>query len=130
MLAVLGVDVSKKTLDVTLLDEKGRKRRKRLANTVTGIQTLQAWLQQYTTGKVPICMESTSVYWEELAESMHEAGYPVSVVNPVRIKGYAMSQLRRSKTDPLDGDVIADFCRNHQLLNRRSCGHWFVIWKR
>ena len=36
------------------------------------------------------------------------------MVNPVRIKGYAMSQLRRSKTDPLDGDVIADFCRTQE----------------
>ena len=111
MLAVLGVDVSKKTLDVTLLNEKGGKRRKRFQNTVAGIQATQTWLQQLTTGSIHICMESTSVYWEALAEAMHEAGYQVSVVNPVRIKGYAMSQLRRSKTDPLDGDVIADFCR-------------------
>jgi transposase len=59
-------------------------------------------------------MESTSVYWEEVAEALHKAGYRVSVVNPVRIKGYAMSQLRRSKTDPLDGDVIADFCRTQE----------------
>lgn len=114
MLAVLGVDVSKKTLDVTLLNEKGGKRRKRFPNTIAGIAALQKWLQQQTTGQVHICMESTSVYWEALAETMAEAGYEVSVVNPVRIKGYGMSQLRRSKTDPLDGDVIADFCRTQQ----------------
>lgn len=114
MLAVVGVDVSKKTLDVTLLNEKGGKRRKRFPNTTAGIAALQKWLQQQTTGQVHICMESTSVYWEALAETMDEVGYEVSVVNPVRIKGYAMSQLRRSKTDPLDGDVIADFCRTQQ----------------
>ena len=93
MLAVLGVDVSKKKLDVTLLDEKGQKRRKQFANTSAGIRALQVWLKRHTTGQVHICMESTSVYWEELAEQMHEAGYQVSVVNPVRIKGYALSQL-------------------------------------
>lgn len=113
MKAYVGVDVSKKKLDVTLLyDEK--KRRKRVNNSEAGIKKLQVWLEKRTEGEMHICMESTSVYWEELAEMMEEAGYDVSVVNPVRIKGHAMSQLRRSKTDPLDGDVIADFCRTQQ----------------
>jgi len=107
----IGVDVSKKTLDVTLLNEKGGKRRKRVANTEEGIRTLLDWLQKLSVSQAHICMESTSVYWEDLAEALNEATYTVSVVNPMRIKGYAMSQLRRSKTDPLDGDVIADFCR-------------------
>jgi transposase len=112
--AVLGIDVSQKRLDVTLLNEKGGKRRKRFANTTAGIKALVVWLSQQTSAVVHVCMESTSVYWEDVAEALHEAGQQVSVVNPVRIKGYAMSQLRRSKTDPLDGDVIADFCRTQQ----------------
>lgn len=112
--SVLGIDVSKQTLDVTLLNEMGKKRRKRFANNSEGITALWAWLTKQTTGDVHVCMESTSVYWEEVAESLHEADCQVSVVNPVRIKGYAMSQLRRSKTDPLDGDVIADFCRTQE----------------
>jgi transposase len=111
MTPVVGIDVSKKTLDVTLLNEKGGKRRKRVANSPQGIANLVNWLQKQTNRVSHVCMESTSVYWEEVAEALHEAGHHVSVVNPVRIKGYAMSQLRRSKTDPLDGDVIADFCR-------------------
>jgi transposase len=108
--SALGIDVSKKTLDVTLLYGNERKRRKRVTNNREGINKLQEWLSRHSTGDVHVCMESTSVYWEEVAETLHEAGYCVSVVNPLRIKGYAMSQLRRSKTDPLDGDVIADFC--------------------
>lgn len=108
----VGIDVSKKTLDVTLLNEKGGKRRKRVANDTAGIQGLLKWLKGQTKGQVHVCMESTSVYWEEVAETLHEAGYIVSVVNPVRIKGYAMSQLRRSKTDAVDADVTADFCKN------------------
>lgn len=111
---VLGIDVSQKTLDVTLLTDKGGKRRKRFANTPEGINKVEEWLQKQTKEVVHVSMESTSVYWEEVAEALHEAGHRVSVVNPVRIKGYAMSQLRRSKTDPLDGDVIADFCRTQR----------------
>lgn len=112
---VLGIDVSKKTLDVTLLTQKGGKKRKRVTNNTTGIATLIEWLSRQSPGDVHVCMEATSVYWEAVAEALHEAGYRVSVVNPLRIKGYAMSQLRRSKTDPLDGDVIADFCRTQTL---------------
>lgn len=112
--AVVGVDVAKASFDVTLLDEQGRKRRKHLRNTEAGFQQLQRWIERHTKSEVHVCMESTSIYWEELAEYLHAAGYRVSVVNPRRIKGYAMSQMRRSKTDPLDGDVIADFCRTQQ----------------
>jgi transposase len=111
---VAGIDVSKKTLDVTLLNEKGGKRRKRFANSGEGIASLSEWLAGQTTDVMHICMEATSVYWEEVAERLHEAGHQVSVVNPVRIKGHALSRLARSKTDPLDGDVIADFCRTQK----------------
>lgn len=111
---VVGIDVSKKTLDVTLLNEKGGKRRKRFANSAAGIAALKEWLPGKSQDVVHVCLESTSVYWEEVAEALHAAGHRVSVVNPMRIKGYAMSQLRRSKTDPLDGDVIADFCRRQK----------------
>lgn len=111
---VVGIDISKKTLDVTLLTEKGGKRRKRFPNTPKGIADLINWLKKQANNASHVCMESTSVYWEDVAEALHEAGHQVSVVNPVRIKGYAMSQLRRSKTDPLDGDVIADFCRTQK----------------
>lgn len=111
----VGVDIAKKKFDVTLLKEDGGKRRKSLKNNQTGFEKLSKWLKsQVGEANIHICMESTSVYWEELAEYMHGIGYVVSVVNPSRIKGYAMSQMRRSKTDPLDGDVIADFCRTQQ----------------
>jgi transposase len=34
----------------------------------------------------------------------------VSIVNPARIKGFAKSELLRTKTDSLDAAVIASFC--------------------
>ena len=112
MKATVGVDIAKASFDVTLLVEQGKKVRQQFANNAVGHKELMTWLKRQQKDKVHICMEATSVYWEELAESLHEAGYAVSVVNPARIKGHAMSQLRRSKTDPLDADVIADFCRS------------------
>jgi transposase len=114
MVAILGVDIAKASFDVTLWDKGGRKGRRHLRNTEAGFRQLHRWVQRRTKSEVHVCMESTNVYWEDLAEYLHAAGYRVSVVNPRRIKGYAMSQMRRSKTDPLDGDVIADFCRTQQ----------------
>ena len=115
MKAHLGIDVAKNSFEATLVDEQGEKQRKgELANQRSGHEGLHRWLQKQTKGRVHICLESTSIYWEELALYLYEQGYEVSVVNPSRIKGYAMSQLRRSKTDPLDADVIADFCRTQQ----------------
>jgi transposase len=115
MTTVLGVDIAKASFDVTLLDERGSKWRHHWDNHEAGFKQLHAWVQQHTGGHVHVCMESTSVYWEALAEYLHAAGYSVSVVNPMRIKGYAMSQMRRSKTDSLDADVIADFCQTQEL---------------
>ena len=114
MTAFLGIDIAKDSFDVTLLLEPGGKHRRQFTNNATGYKQLHHWLQHHTAALLPACMESTSCYWEDLALYLHQAGYPVSVVNPARIRGYAISQMRRSKTDPIDADVIADFCRTQQ----------------
>jgi transposase len=114
MVTNVGVDIAKESFTVTLLGVAGQKHRHQFANSPTGHQGLLAWLKKHSQDEVQVCLEATSIYWEEVAERLHEAGYGVSVVNPARIKGYALSQLRRSKTDPLDADVIADFCRTQQ----------------
>jgi transposase len=41
--------------------------------------------------------------------TLHAAGYGVSVVNPAKVHHYAQSLPRRSKTDPLDAQVLAQF---------------------
>ena len=56
------------------------------------------------------CMESTNIYGEALAECLCDQGYTVSIVNPARIKGFAQSELSRTKTDKSDAALIARFC--------------------
>ncbi len=41
---------------------------------------------------------------------LHDAGVCVSLVNPARIKGFAQSELRRTKTDKADAGLIGRFC--------------------
>ncbi|MBA3785971.1 MAG: transposase, partial [Acidobacteria bacterium] len=41
-------------------------------------------------------------------------GDRVSVVNPLRIKGYANANMQRNKTDRLDARLIASFCQTQK----------------
>jgi transposase len=111
--AVLGIDIAKETFQVTLVQAE-QSRRAEFPNEPTGFAQLGRWLAKRGTAHVHACLEATGRYGDELALWLHQAGHTVSVVNPARIKAYAQSQLRRNKTDRLDADVIADFCRTQQ----------------
>jgi transposase len=106
----LGIDVAKDTLDVALLGE-GTLRFRRVANTPAGYAQLLAWLQRLTDARPHACLEATGPYGEGVANHLHAQGYPVSVVNPARIKAYAASTLRRFKSDKGDAELIARFCQ-------------------
>jgi transposase len=112
----LGIDLSKAYFDVTLLQSAGDKAQSRFENNASGFKALSHWLKAQGISQVQACMEATNIYWEKLAQDLYDQGHTVYVVNPARIKGHAMSQLRRSKTDQVDGAVIADFCRSHRDL--------------
>jgi len=106
---VLGIDIAKQKFDVALLTE-GKIKNKTCKNSVEGFETLSLWLEKQGVQKVRACMEATGNYGEDLAIYLHEAGHTVSMVNPTRIKGFAQSELIRTKTDKLDAGVIARFC--------------------
>lgn len=106
----LGIDLAKHTFDVTLLRASGDRRHRQFANTPTGFRELQDWLRSQHIEQVQACMEATNVYWEALAHFLHAASHSVSVVNPARIKGFAQSQMNRTKTDKQDSRIIAQFC--------------------
>jgi transposase len=111
--AILGIDIAKDTFQVTLLQAE-QSRRAEFPNEPKGFAQLARWLAKRKVEQVHACLEATGRYGEALAEHLHQAGHTVSVVNPARIKAYAQSRLARNKTDKLDGDVIADFCRTQQ----------------
>lgn len=106
----VGIDVSKEKLDVALLREGGKFRDKVIPNTRKGFQELLAWLAKHGVTHAHVCMEATGAYWEDLAESLVDAGFEVSVVNPLLVRKYSESLGERSKTDRIDARVIARFC--------------------
>lgn len=110
-LPILGIDVSKDSLDVHLiLKEKSEKAT--FPNNFSGHKSLINWLEKHCNSyQAHACLEATGMYAFPVAEVLYTAKHRVSVVNPARISAYAKSLLARNKTDRLDAEMIADFCR-------------------
>lgn len=107
----LGVDISKTSFDVALLFTNNKVKNKKFSNNAKGFSELVEWLKKHKAHNLHICMEATGIYCDALATFLFENNYPVSIVNPAQIKGFAQSELARNKTDQADSQVIARFCR-------------------
>ena len=106
---VIGIDVSKLTLDVILTDGI-TSHFLQVDNTLQGYAQLDAWLKKWDGANAHACLEATGQYGDPAAEYLHFQGYQVSVVNPAQIKHYGQSKLRRNKTDKADAKLIAEYC--------------------
>jgi transposase len=108
--AVVGIDVSKKKLDVALLIN-GKVKSKVVENTAEGYKLLLEWLGKSKLPKqsLHVCMEATGVYYEPVALTLHDAGIKVSVINPGCVKGFSQSENLRNKTDGVDAALIARY---------------------
>lgn len=104
-----GVDVSKDHLDICCFDNEGAQRRtQRFKNTAAGHRQLVGWLG----GSARVVVESTGRYGLDLAFALFAAeGIEVMVANPKALRGFACAQMRRTKTDAVDAEVIADYAR-------------------
>lgn len=110
---ILGVDISKLTFDVALLNDN-KVKTKKFNNNSKGFCELTKWLKNKKIDTAHVCMEATGGYEAPLAQYLYDNNFKVSVVNPARIKGFAMSRLSRVKTDKADSELIAYFCQAMQ----------------
>ncbi len=112
---VIGIDVSKATLDACLLLPDGAAREKAFPNTAAGFAALLAWADRHAAGAdAHFGMEATGGYEDALATHLHAAGHAVSVVNPTRIKYAGVVRGRGNKTDRADARLIAAYTRDHR----------------
>jgi transposase len=109
----VGVDIAKHKFDVARL-ETHKYKHKKFDNTPDGFAAFTAWLTTFGDNPVLICMEATGAYSIPLAEFLVQSGYPVAVVNPAKIKGFAKSELSRVKTDKADAKLIARYALEKQ----------------
>jgi transposase len=84
--------------------------------TPSGIAQLHTRLQ--ATGIAPtdtlVVLEATGSYWITLATTLHQAGYAVSVINPMQAHHFAKALLKRAKTDAIDAQTLTQLATQLQ----------------
>ncbi|QXV64191.1 IS110 family transposase [Mucilaginibacter sp. 21P] len=108
-----GIDVSKATLDVTLLSSEGCKLYSKFSNNTKGYKQLLKWvnLEKMLPEQTLFCMENTGLYSRPLMIYLFGLGYKVWVVMPVEIK--RSIGLQRGKNDKVDSVRIASYAAKH-----------------
>jgi len=101
---VVGIDVSKATLDVALTPGEERWS---TGNEAAGIADLVQRLQ--ARHPTLIVLEATGGYERAVVGALAAAGLPVVVANPRQIRAFARAVGQLAKTDRLDAAVLARF---------------------
>jgi len=107
-----GIEVSSQTLLVAL----GSKAPREFANTPSGHQDVVRFLER-AGGRVRVCLEATGRYGLDLALTLHAVGVPVLVANPRAVRHFAHALMARSKTDPLDAEVLRQYAARMPFQN-------------
>jgi transposase len=105
----VGIDVGQEELVVAVRGLKPRS----FKHTVAGIGKMVVWVKELDLEGTPhFCLESTGVYGYSLASRLTvKFGMAVSIINGAQISSFARAQLRRTKTDQVDAQVILDFAQ-------------------
>lgn len=106
----IGVDISKKTFDVTILNQTKSKHGK-FDNSDNGFIKFNEFIKSHKL-KCYICMEATSIYGANLAQFLVKHDYKLIIANPFKIKSYSRMQMNRNKTDKADSFCIASYCKS------------------
>lgn len=111
--AILGLDISKATIDLALLRD-GKIKSRKVDNNKAGFDELAQWLTSHGVKRVHACCEATGGYEEAVAIALADTGHCVSVVNPAQIHAFGHAELTRNKTDKQDARLIARFCASQR----------------
>jgi len=106
----VGIDVSKEKSMVCMLKPYGKvvSSPYEIEHAEMAVKELIAHILSLS-GEVRVVMEATGAYHLPLLVTLKEAGIFVSVVNPLAMKKYASSSLRKGKTDKMDSVRIANY---------------------
>jgi transposase len=114
-MVIVGVDVSKDSLDVAMEGSKAKRCYERqLNNDPGGFKRLLSWVKERASTNpenLIVVMEATGVYHEAAAFALHEAGCRVFVANPKRVRDYASGLGLLNKTDRVDARALVRYGR-------------------
>ena len=102
----IGIDISKDTFDAAW-EECGEKHHEKFPNTATGFRELLKWAPKES----KFVMESTGTYHLRCAMFLAGCNRHVSVENPLAVKRFIQSDLRRCKSDVSDSFSLAKYGR-------------------
>ena len=107
--AECGIDVAGKELVAVLRRNGLCEAERRFLNTPAGHKELKRWLVR-AAHRVRVCLESTGLYGLDVALYLQaDSRLEVMVANPRAVKDFAKALLQRSKSDPLDAWVLAEY---------------------
>jgi len=109
----VGIDVSKHHLDWTFGEDGPVEH---LPNTPAGIRRLLERARRQE--PILIAVESTGGYERQLVVALQEAGLPVVLVNPWRVRRFGEGLGRLAKTDPIDARLLALYAERAQPARR------------
>ena len=102
----IGIDISKDTFDAAY-EQGGKKFHEKFPNTTAGFKSLVKWVPE----GAKFVMESTGTYHMRCALFLVSSNRHVSVENPLAVKRFIQSDLRRCKSDKSDAFSIAKYGR-------------------
>jgi transposase len=103
-LVVVGIDVAKDKVDACI---RSLGMRQTFPNTAQGHRRLEAWLHKHKVNKA--VMEASGGYERAWAKVVREADIEVRIVDPKRVRSFALSAGRLAKNDTIDPEMIAWF---------------------
>jgi len=111
---IIGIDVSKASLDCAYLSDPDQKRTKRLRceNDVSCFTTLVAWAEARSglpVQSLAFVIEPTHVYHEQVVQFLYNTGATVYLVNPGRVRKFAEGIGILSKNDLVDADLLVRY---------------------
>jgi len=102
MQSIIGIDISKDTLDASRLADGGHLR---VSNDKSGHNALLRWIGQTNTSL--IVFEATGAYHRQLEARLAAADLPYAKVNPRQARRFAEVTGRLAKTDRVDALMLA-----------------------
>jgi transposase len=103
-LIVVGIDVAKDKVDACI---RRFALRQTFPSTPQGHRKLVAWLRKHKVDKA--AMEASGGYERDWAKVLRQAGIEVRIVDPKRVRSFALSAGRLAKNDTIDAEMIAWF---------------------
>ncbi len=118
----VGIDVGARELVLAIRHKGIIQKIKTFCNTPAGHQQIMKLCSKYLRyGKVRIAMESTGVYYFDLAVALTNGDkFDVVAINPRATKNFARAAMERNKTDKVDAQILALFAEKMD----------YPLWKR